>query len=174
MNKKCQTCTKIFRVKPSRVAMGRGKFCSRACRVLPLEEKSCSTCSSLFVSPVRGKLRNTAKFCSHDCYAQSKLGAVPWNRGRRYKNPKLTGQNAHNWSGDLVGYRGVHRWMIRTFGTPDTCEFCEKKATGIRMQWANLTSLYLRDRNDWLRLCVKCHRFYDNFRRENRLIAVTA
>ena len=30
------------------------------------------------------------------------------------------------------------------------------------IQWANISGNYIRERGDWLGLCVKCHRKYDN------------
>ena len=59
-------------------------------------------------------------------------------------------------------YSAVHRWIERHFGKPDTCEHCYRNGlTRQKIQWANRTGKYLHDREDWLRLCRKCHYKYD-------------
>jgi hypothetical protein len=57
-------------------------------------------------------------------------------------------------------YTLVHLWMKITFGKPQKCEHC--KTTEKRMyHWANISGTYLRQRDDWLRLCVPCHKKHD-------------
>lgn len=57
-------------------------------------------------------------------------------------------------------YTAAHMWMRYHFGKPEVCENCGK--TEKRMyHWANISSEYIRDRSDWLRLCVPCHKQHD-------------
>lgn len=66
------------------------------------------------------------------------------------------------WKGDQVSYAGLHMWVNRHLGKPNTCEKCFK--TGLEskfIHWANKSKLYKRDLNDWIRLCAKCHKEYD-------------
>ena len=87
-----------------------------------------------------------------------KKGFTPWNKGK----PHLVEEKNPMWKGKQIGYTGLHQWVVRKLGQPDTCEFCGK--TGLvnsQIQWANKSHLYLRNLSDWLRLCVKCHRQYD-------------
>lgn len=64
------------------------------------------------------------------------------------------------WKGDFVKYPALHTWMITNYGRPNECEFCG--STDRKMyHWANKTGMYKRDRSDWLRLCVPCHKKYD-------------
>jgi endogenous inhibitor of DNA gyrase (YacG/DUF329 family) len=73
-----------------------------------------------------------------------------------------SGEKSYMWKGDDVGYRGLHSWIRKKLGRPDTCEHCGKIGlTGHKINWANRSGKYLRDTSDWLRLCVKCHREYD-------------
>jgi hypothetical protein len=66
------------------------------------------------------------------------------------------------WAGDSVGYRGIHHWVNRKLGKPDTCEHCGKSGLkGRQIHWANISGNYLRDTNDWIRLCIKCHGIFD-------------
>lgn len=78
---------------------------------------------------------------------------------------KLSARNAeenHKWKGDDVGYYGLHMWIKRHFGTPTTCEFCGKSnLEGKQINWANKSHNYRREREDWLRLCARCHKNYD-------------
>ena len=66
------------------------------------------------------------------------------------------------WAGDDVGYRGIHHWVNMRLGKPDTCEHCGKSGLkGRQIHWANISGNYLRDTNDWIRLCIKCHGIFD-------------
>lgn len=65
-----------------------------------------------------------------------------------------------SWKGDSVGYSGIHIWMRKTYGKPSYCEKCND-TTKRMYHWANISGEYKRDRKDWRRLCVKCHKEYD-------------
>ena len=80
-----------------------------------------------------------------------KKGQKPWNYGVYKIN---------------ITYWGIHAWVNRELGKIDTCQFCGK--SGLKAQqinWANKSGFYKREKTDWLRLCVKCHRHYDKERR---------
>ena len=75
---------------------------------------------------------------------------------------KLSGKNAHKWAGNNVGYHGIHLWVNKWKGKPTTCEGCGKPGlTGQRIHWANVDHKYRRILDDYIRLCVKCHKEYD-------------
>lgn len=83
-------------------------------------------------------------------------------------------EKSKNWKGDSVRYRALHNWVERTLGKPATCEYCGKICTGRNtIHWANKTGKYLRRVNDWLRLCVKCHRKHDKFLNQRQLFRPT-
>lgn len=66
------------------------------------------------------------------------------------------------WKGDRVGYSGLHKRIRQELGSPDTCEHCGKSGLkGNQIHWANKSGEYRYDHEDWLRLCVACHRNYD-------------
>lgn len=78
------------------------------------------------------------------------------------QNPAYTGKNHFMWKGNKAGYLSIHRWVIRKLGQPDTCNFCnESKLFGRKIHWANKSGKYKRDLDDWLRLCIPCHKNYD-------------
>lgn len=73
------------------------------------------------------------------------------------------GENHSNWKGDKAVYRTKHGWMVRHYGQPKMCEDCSV-ANGHDSRyfhWANISGEYRRDRNDWRRLCARCHAIFD-------------
>lgn len=76
---------------------------------------------------------------------------------------KKYGKDNPEWKGDKVGYTALHLWVKRHKGTPTKCEFCGRDGlSGRFIQWANKSRKYLRNLDDWIRLCTKCHHKYDN------------
>ena len=65
------------------------------------------------------------------------------------------------WKGNNVGYVAKHLRIIKKLGKPSLCANC-KTTEARRYEWANVSKEYKDDENDWLRLCVKCHRNYDD------------
>lgn len=79
----------------------------------------------------------------------------------RYWQDKRENESAH-WKGDEVGYSGLHQWVKRQLGTPNTCEHCKKSGLSSKaIHWANKSQQYKRDLSDWIRLCASCHKKYD-------------
>ena len=104
-------------------------------------------------------------------------------KGRRPKNfdmalalahaaPKKRGAEANNWRGDAVKYGGLHSWVRRELGKPGECAHCGTKSAR-KFEWANKSGEYRRDVTDWLRLCTRCHRRYDNGQRRAAKIKET-
>lgn len=69
--------------------------------------------------------------------------------------------NNWRWKGDNVGYSGLHKWIVKKLGKPKTCEYCGQEYNSRIMHWANISHLYKRNTDDWVRLCVFCHKKYD-------------
>ena len=112
--------------------------------------------------------------CSNGLEVWRNNGGVPWNKGKvcpqisenmsgeRNHMFGLLGENSCNWKGDKIGYFGLHDWVRKELGAPNTCEHCRKKGlTGHKIHWANKSHTYKRILTDWLRLCVSCHKKYD-------------
>ena len=71
-------------------------------------------------------------------------------------------ENTNRWKGNNVGYRGLHIWVENNLGKPHICRYCGRKDLRHRQyQWANIDKKYKRNLNDWIRLCVKCHKAFD-------------
>lgn len=60
-------------------------------------------------------------------------------------------------------YRNLHKWVNKQLGRPSKCEECGFIGYGKRMHWANKSKKYMRDMSDWIRLCVRCHYYFDKF-----------
>ena len=154
----------MFRNKKSEAIRKNWLFCSKSCqskfnnikRTLPKIEKKCLYCKKNFI--VRNKRERAYLFCSRKC-------AVTFTNKREdlkeKRIKKISGSNNYAWKGDRVGYFGLHCWLRKTYGTPKYCDMC-KSITEKKYVWANISGKYKRDRDDFLRLCDKCHKKYDD------------
>ena len=89
-------------------------------------------------------------------------GKNNWFYGKSFLENK-----SPSWKGDKVGYYGLHSWVRKKLGQPTKCRHCDKDGLkGLKIHWANKSHEYKRDLNDWLRLCVSCHKKYDNRTKE--------
>ncbi len=95
------------------------------------------------------KLRNPTRY-----WLGKKRGPSP-TKGKRNLFP--TGEKSSSWKGESAGYSAKHKWISLNYGTPSKCERCET-TTAKRYEWANISRTYIRERGDWERLCVNCHR----------------
>lgn len=81
-----------------------------------------------------------------------KKGTIPWN-----------------WKGGAVGNVALHSWVKRQLGRPMVCEHCGYVATSVfKIHWANKSHEYKRSIDDWIRLCVSCHKKYDLYFIKNK------
>lgn len=85
-----------------------------------------------------------------------KKGFIPWIKGK--KRTDIIAEKHFNWVGDKIGYSGLHMWIRKHGNKLLFCEHCGKTKN---IQWANKSGEYKREKNDWLRLCVSCHKKYD-------------
>lgn len=126
----------------------------------------CRICSNeILLIPSKAK---TAKYCSQKCFRMGikkdiKDGIV--KIGGNLNNKSTTGrigEKANHWKGDEVSYNGLHQWIRKHLGKPNTCKHCGRSnLSGRFIQWANISHKYKRDFSDWIRLCVPCHKKYD-------------
>lgn len=169
---KCLSCENSF--VPKRNTSG--KYCSYVCYWQSLKGKSirpktgknikCKICGIEFYSQLN-RLHNNY-YCSNFCRGKSFNGKhlspqTEFKKGRKSerkgkKFPELQNENNANWKGNKVSYSGLHNWVKRHLSHITKCQFCGTKKN---LHWANKNHTYLRNLNDWLRLCAKCHRNYD-------------
>ena len=79
------------------------------------------------------------------------------------KKRNQKGEKNDNWKGDCATYASMHYRVESQRGKPHYCEACGDMDAN-RYEWANLTGRY-NDVMDYARMCVPCHRKYDNKRR---------
>jgi hypothetical protein len=70
------------------------------------------------------------------------------------------------WLGDAAGYSAVHNWIRKRKIKTGCCQNCGAER---HTQWANVSREYRRELEDFVELCVPCHKRYDLYclREEN-------
>jgi hypothetical protein len=87
-----------------------------------------------------------------------RVGRTPWNKGKRYT--QITGERNYLWKGNKVSYSGLHHWVKRMAGKAAVCSDCGSTEN---VHWANVSGEYMRNLDDFVELCLKCHRKKDNW-----------
>jgi len=81
---------------------------------------------------------------------------VAWNKGKKYE----LNERHSLWKGGEASLTAKHEWVKRRLGKPSKCDHCG--TTEKRMyHWANISNKYKRSLDDWIRLCVPCHKNFD-------------
>lgn len=75
-----------------------------------------------------------------------------------------TGPANSSWRGDEATYGALHLRVSVARGRPQRCSGCDTEQAD-RYEWANMTGNY-QDVHDYVRLCVPCHRRFDDARRQ--------
>lgn len=56
-------------------------------------------------------------------------------------------------------YIAAHHWVYSMWGLPNKCEQCGAESDNPKLtHWHNISRKYKKEREDWERLCVVCHR----------------
>lgn len=118
------------------------------------------------------------KFCGHPCYwkyrsenkmyppsQKGKSHTQEWKdrMSKKMKEIMPRGENSRFWKGSNIAYSTVHIWLLNNF-KKEFCELCGIKDK--RMEWANISGEYKRDRFDFLSLCKSCHFKFDDVGRK--------
>lgn len=88
-----------------------------------------------------------------------KKGCKAWNKGKI--NLKIRGENHYKWKGDKAKIGALHMWIMYHYGYPKICKHCGVTAKEKRLHWANKDHTYKRKIDDYIPLCVSCHKKYD-------------
>ncbi len=124
--------------------------------------RNCEYCSREFKTDISRVAKGYGKYCSSNCFGKSNRpkGTEAWNKGIK------TGNTPANYKGENASYSAAHHWVKYHFGKATYCSECglDKIPEGkVRyFEWANLSGKYLREKSDWVQMCVKCHRTKDN------------
>jgi len=137
----------------------------------PNKKLTCKLCSKEFEVYFHIWKRNGTRFCSQKCGNASRIGTSSWNKGlmgwrKGEKHPWMpSGEKHWSYKAENVEYGGLHQWVRKNLGSAKRCTHCglDRIPEGMKryFQWANRSHLYRRDLNDWMQLCVKCHKAYD-------------
>lgn len=76
----------------------------------------------------------------------------------------MTTDQARRWKGQQAGYHAVHLWLTKHYLKGSQCETCQTTKAS-RLEWANISGEYKREREDYMVLCPSCHRLMDNAKR---------
>lgn len=156
----CQQCGKEF-VSKKACKNRIPKYCSSKCYGLSIAKvKTCKQCGKEFYN------WQNKMFCSMECSGKSRQGKQLSASHRKKLSEarigKFANENHPQWKGDDVGYGALHDWVYKELGSPMVCEKCGKTKTSNRnIHWANKSGEYKRDKDDWIRLCVSCHKKMD-------------
>ena len=122
----------------------------------------------------RRKMSEARRGRRHSAESRAKMSAA--NAGRRHtaetrkrisetlRAMQRTGARTHNWKGDAVGYGALHAWVARHKKKTGVCSDCGNEVgttRGTGTEWANVSGRYLRDLEDFVELCIPCHRTRD-------------
>lgn len=124
---------------------------------MPQIDKTCRCGQGFKVYPYRAE---TALFCSIKCQTKYRT-----KKPAGYKNPKgslakLGDKNPM--FGKLKskpGYSALHCYIKKYLPKSDACQHCSQDKP---LDLANRSGNYLRELDDWLWLCRKCHLIYDD------------
>lgn len=156
IKKHCDVCSKEFYVFPNPQNI-KQKFCSRDCyyKGRPKHKHTKESIEKMR----QAKLGHgwPKEYYENQSRAQKERfkHEKPWNKDKRY------GKAVWYWRDNPNAYRRLHKRIQRKYGTPKICEHCGRTDL-VRYQWANKSGNYQENREDWIRLCPKCHYKYDN------------
>lgn len=71
---------------------------------------------------------------------------------------KQSGVNHPRWQGEETSYKNLHLWLAKMKEKTGICSSCSQERY---TQWANISGEYRRDPDDFIELCVPCHKRYD-------------
>lgn len=77
---------------------------------------------------------------------------------------RFLGDEHPSWRGDAVSYTTLHEWVRRHKTKTGSCTECGADVGTDRShgtEWANVSGRYLRDLDDFIELCIPCHRRRD-------------
>lgn len=82
---------------------------------------------------------------------------------------RLTGDGHPSWKGDEASYHWKHQWLEKHHPKAGACAFCA--LAGEKTEWAFLyhPEPHTRNPEDYIELCIKCHRRMDAEERIERL-----
>jgi len=88
----------------------------------------------------------------------------------KIRQTKLGKRNAA-WKEEGAGYSALHNWLHRNFQKTGACDLCKRER---QTEWSNLFGQYRHVREDFLEMCISCHRRYDRMRKRHERLRLGA
>jgi len=160
----CKSCGKEFRAindqngKKGGTIIRKQIYCSLACyaKKNPPQKFECIKCGKSFIKrkdvSAFNRKHEVYKYCSRKCYTSD-----PNNWTRIQRNKDITPKEFKSpW------YKALHHLIGKKLGKSKKCWGCGFESENSRQfQWANIDHEYTNKEKDWIRLCGRCHRYYD-------------
>lgn len=109
----------------------------------------------------------TCIYCEKPAHARDMCG-THYQRWRKHGNALARGRpgghgGPFRWEGDgdEVTYLGQHRRVEAARGFPSSCEHCNLNESEEKYEWAFNNKGDRNNVNDYLRLCIPCHKKFD-------------
>jgi len=93
-------------------------------------------------------------------WTAKRFGHVGGEHVRYVSGHGTKGERNYRWR-ERPSYNAVHLWARRSFAKLGRCQDCEKE---VPTEWANISGVYRRERDDFIELCRPCHRSFDRWR----------
>lgn len=154
-------------------------YCSTTQNMVTINCSECNTSFDIYISWVGRR-----KTCSRECakqLAKRRSGEKSPMYGKKLSEEHkeklrmaklgLRDEDTNRWSGDKIGYRGIHHWIQRKLGKAVRCSN-NPNHKSTRYYWANKSGEYKRDVEDWQELCPSCNhldgvKIHPRFREES-------
>lgn len=156
--KSCEKCGKAFLKNPrfSKWQWENTRYCSKKCSASVNGKKMIGIKHS---KEHTRKIIESLKRVEHTKEWNEKVGLA--NKGKTSKSKGIhKNERAGNWKGDNAKYSSIHSWVQRWKGKAEYCEVCGIKGKK-RYHWSNVDHQYKRILDDYISMCVSCHKKYD-------------
>lgn len=128
------------------------------------EYRGCLACGKIFYALPGQIKRGVGRFCSVSCAQKSRDCTSHLGKYARKGTiaPRTAFKRAPRaFKGKLLDYKKIHYRIGLLLGKPEVCSKCGKIGRGKEMHWASKNGNYSESPGDWVRLCRKCHWYYD-------------
>lgn len=127
--------------------------------IKPKNIKKCLVCGKEFQTYPYLIKNGNGKYCSRNCSCKVNKTKIVLGQRLSPRTEFKKGLVPHNFKQKGYGYKCLHDWIKRRLTKINKCQMCGEVKN--RLECANKSGMYKREINDWIKLCVKCHRKYD-------------
>lgn len=147
----CLICNKTREIYTYKLKDGRGKYCSPQCSYKARRGVHVAPETEFQPGHPYGK-----RFVKGDRASPQ----TEFKKGERHGIQWKKGESLGGKGTNFPGYHSLHYWVRKTLGKPGLCTYC-KTTEAKKYHWANISGEYKKTIEDWVRLCARCHYFFD-------------